>query len=232
MAEEHSDAMLMAYADGELDAEATAAIAAAARRDPRLAARIDAFRRSRAAVQAAFAGVIAEPVPERLRDAAAPGATVLPFRPKAAPPARWRSLAIAASVAGVALLGGYLAGRQGAGPAPSLLAAAPGLVEALETAPSGGAGGGPRITASHRVPDGVCRSFEIPASQVRGLACDRGAGWQVELAVAASAGMTPASDRATAAIDAALDAIGAGAPIGAEEEAALRARRWGRAAGR
>jgi hypothetical protein len=221
----HSDEILMAFADGELDAATRDEVAEAARSDAAVAARIAAFRASREAVREAFAGVIAAPVPQRLiRGATRPaGGNVVPFR--ARPLRGGTMLAMAASVAGVAVLGGYLAGQSGT--PPGLLAAGPELVAALETQPSGAApGGGTRVTGSYAVPGGVCRSFERPGEGLRGLACKRGEAWQVELAVAASGGTAPASDRAGAAIDAALDALGAPAPLTVEEEAALRARRW------
>ncbi|WP_338665177.1 hypothetical protein VQH23_08370 [Pararoseomonas sp. SCSIO 73927] len=226
-----SDEELMAFADGELDGARTAAIGAAAGADPALAARIEAHRTSREAVRRAFAGVLeATPPPGLVRALEVPpSAAVLPF------PARGRSgrfavTALAASVAGLALVGGYLSGQR-ATPSAGLLAAGPALVAALRELPSGEAAGDVRVTASYAVPDGACRSFELspePSSGIgtRGLACNRGAGWRVELAVAHSGGISLANDRAGAAVDAVLDALGAGPAMSAEQEAALRARGW------
>lgn len=57
---------LMAYADGELDAAARAAVEEAMRDDPSIAERIAQFRRQRAELEAAYASELEEPVPERL----------------------------------------------------------------------------------------------------------------------------------------------------------------------
>jgi anti-sigma factor RsiW len=65
-APEYPDALLMAYADGEVDAATSQAIARAADSDAALAARIARHRAVRADVLAAFAPVLDEPVPARL----------------------------------------------------------------------------------------------------------------------------------------------------------------------
>ncbi|MGK7871134.1 hypothetical protein [Falsiroseomonas sp. E2-1-a20] len=224
-AQPYPDEVLMAFADGELDDATREAVAEAARSDAAVAARIAAFRASGEAAREAFAGIISAPVPQRLVGAATcpPASNVVPFPARRF--GRAATLAMAASVAGVAVLGGYLAGQRSG--APGLLATGPELVAALDTQPSGAAlGGGTRVTGSYAVPDGVCRSFERSDEGLRGLACKRGATWQVEMAVAASGGITPASDRAGAVLDATLDALGASAPLSAEEEAALRGRQW------
>ena len=67
----YDDETLMAYADGELDAAQRAEIAAAIERDPALARRVEQHRALRAEVAGAFATVLEQPVPERLRAAAA-----------------------------------------------------------------------------------------------------------------------------------------------------------------
>ncbi len=61
----YDDLILMAYADGELDASQSAEIAQAAANDPALAARVAEFRASRDAVAAAFA--TPAPVPAALQ---------------------------------------------------------------------------------------------------------------------------------------------------------------------
>ncbi|HEX3398609.1 MAG TPA: zf-HC2 domain-containing protein, partial [Steroidobacteraceae bacterium] len=65
-----SDEMLMAYADGELDAPTRARIEAAMKEDPEIAKRVAQHRALREAMQGAFAAVLREPVPERLIAAA------------------------------------------------------------------------------------------------------------------------------------------------------------------
>ena len=66
----YDDETLMAYADGELDAESSAAISAAIERDPVLAQRVERHRALRHQVTAAYASVLEQPVPERLLAAA------------------------------------------------------------------------------------------------------------------------------------------------------------------
>ncbi|QNA89169.1 hypothetical protein G4G28_13095 [Massilia sp. Dwa41.01b] len=61
-----SDEILMAYADGELAEPERSAVERALREDPAVAAAVERHRALRADVFAAFAGVLDEPVPERL----------------------------------------------------------------------------------------------------------------------------------------------------------------------
>lgn len=65
-----SDETLMAYADGELDADTRRQIETAMASDPTLAERIDKHRALRMNLGAAFGSVLDEPVPSRLLDAA------------------------------------------------------------------------------------------------------------------------------------------------------------------
>ena len=66
-----TDEMLMAYADGELDAETQAAVGAAIERDRSLAATVAIFRATRQASLAAYADILAEAPSEKLRNAVA-----------------------------------------------------------------------------------------------------------------------------------------------------------------
>jgi len=61
-----TDEQLMAYADGELDAEARRHIDAALASDPALAAALEKHRRLRRRVNEAFDPILAERVPDRL----------------------------------------------------------------------------------------------------------------------------------------------------------------------
>jgi hypothetical protein len=65
-----SDETLMAYADGEVDADTRRQIETAMASDPTLAERVAKHRALRADLGAAFGGVLDEPVPSRLLDAA------------------------------------------------------------------------------------------------------------------------------------------------------------------
>src|ERR1700722_7880641 len=64
------DETLMAYADGELDAAARAAVESAMREDPQIEARVAAHRTLRRKVQAAYSAELSEDIPERLLAAA------------------------------------------------------------------------------------------------------------------------------------------------------------------
>lgn len=117
--------MLMAYADGELDAAGQAEVEAAMAADAGVARRIEAHRKLRASFAGVLGGVLDEPVPERLLNAAGrrPGPAPDPapenvvelarFRTKPDAPAaralpRWlRGGAIAATVLACILAGRY-----------------------------------------------------------------------------------------------------------------------------
>jgi anti-sigma factor RsiW len=60
------DEILMAYADGELDATQAAQIEQAMQTDAGIAARVAQHRALRAQLQGSFAAVLSEPVPQRL----------------------------------------------------------------------------------------------------------------------------------------------------------------------
>jgi hypothetical protein len=61
-----ADETLMAYADGELDASACAAVETAMRSDPEIARRVAQYREQREKLRAAYEPELAEPVPDRL----------------------------------------------------------------------------------------------------------------------------------------------------------------------
>jgi len=105
-----SDEMLMAYADGELDAASRARVEAAMQEDPEIGKRVARHRALRETMQGAFSDVLNEPVPERLIQAArgqtaAPKSAVVDLsadreaaRRKNSAALRWQSAAIAASL--------------------------------------------------------------------------------------------------------------------------------------
>ena len=115
----YDDETLVAFVDGELDDETTAAVASAIESDPEMAARVRMFGDSAVIVRAAFTGVVDEPVPDRLIQAArgpqaSLGDNVVPLRRRGGMTLRhWLALPIAASVAALAIgLGaGYWAGK-------------------------------------------------------------------------------------------------------------------------
>ncbi len=71
MEERYSDAMLMAYADGELTAEQRAEIDQALRQDASLAARLAVFAKTRTIASDAFEPLLEAPVPAALKDSIA-----------------------------------------------------------------------------------------------------------------------------------------------------------------
>jgi anti-sigma factor RsiW len=217
MSERISHEMLMAFVDGELDEATAETVRRAISEDPVLAERSAAFGRSRDMVRKAFADTRNEPVPEALV------ASVLGRRP--ATPARsfglgfmQAALPLAASIALLFGVGGYWYGQQAGEPAAgsdfAAMAAALGATESgehstieLDSAPADFA-----ALETYEVADGICRTFEVAGEgrALRGVGCKRGADWRVELTVAhagGGGGYAPASDGATAAIGAFLDAL-------------------------
>ena len=228
-----SDDMLMAYADGELDAAQAEEIRRAVANNTALAAKLAEFEATRRLARDAFAGIKEQPIPPELVQ------TVLTHEPpkpeQRRSPFMTQFMPLAASLAMVAGAIGYVVGTRSAG--TSLLGADNAVAAALESSDSGAVfdvDGGRRITvlATYRLPDRVCRSFmdSVASGAVKGLACRTGAQWTVEVAVAqppsASGSYTPASDQATPSIDAFLDAAGAEGPVDGTAEAVLRKQGW------
>jgi hypothetical protein len=231
------DEMLMAFADSELDGEAAAVVAAAVAADPALAARLAAFRHSRAAVAAAFGALPKAPVPDPIADriralaaeAAAPSNVVALPQRRTIP--IWQ-LPIAASIA---LVAGLTAGHLLL-PAPGTTTALlddPEVASALTKLPSGARmvlDNGAQVALIATFENGdrvICREFEFDQPDgvtTVAVACRTEAAeaaWDLRLAIAADAGAegyAPASS--LEALDAWLVATGAGAPLSAEEEAA------------
>lgn len=99
------DVMLMAYVDGEIDAESAREIEAAINADPAIADRARAFRDSAAFTRAAYTAVAQEPIPDRLlavlAPAERPAGNVVAFTPKHVAARRVARFAVAASVAAI-----------------------------------------------------------------------------------------------------------------------------------
>ena len=120
------DVMLMAYVDGEVDAQTAREIEATIATDPAIGRRVAMFRQTATMMRGAFGEVLHEPVPERLLGAlgggpaaapAAVAASVVPMRGR--PEQRgylWRNAgwAAAAAIGAVALLN--VASQQGVAP--------------------------------------------------------------------------------------------------------------------
>lgn len=240
--QDFEDETLMAYADGELDTGTARAVEAAAAADPALARRIEIFAKTGGLLGELGRSRPLEPISADLeaRVRAALGAelateTVVPFRRPAPDPVSWRPAAIAAGLAlVVGLVGGFLASQQSGGQGAMGLSiaslGAPAISQALEEVPSGERvaieGGEIATIASFRNADGeFCREFEFDGSEsetVVSVACHKEGGWEARFAVVAAGsdetGYAPASSLET--LDAYLGAVGAGAPLSLEDEAA------------
>jgi hypothetical protein len=223
----------MAHADGELDSTTASDVARAAETDPALAKRLDEFRRTRVLAKEAYADILKEQVPSRLSAAA---------RRRGKVSARWwdwrvpvlpAGVALAASIAALALVLTVMK------PAPTspLLPSQTEIALVLDRTLSGqrialAAGRVMEPIATYVTPEGACRSFRViggspDAVSWLGVACRHADIWQVEMAVAegvpASANFAPASNRAIQSIDTFLDAAAAGeSQIGQAEERLLR----------
>lgn len=233
-----SEEMLMAYADGELDRDTAAEVARAAAADPELRERVALLHETRTLTRAAYAGVLDEPVPERLIAAANAG------RRKRAG-LGWRQVwlplgaAAVASVAGFLVAAAWLPGETGL---PDLRAF-DGLAEIVSRLPSGAtatlplAGGVVMLapTGTYATADGYCRTFAVTprsagAAPWRGVECLHGNRWTVDMAIrdpgAGDDVFAPASAAATQALDAFLDAAGAAGAVEPAREEELIDRNW------
>lgn len=237
MQDQVTDEMLMAFVDGELEAAETSRIAALLEVDAALALRAERLLETRNLVREAFAPDRDETVPAHLVAAAL--GTSQDFR--RSPRARIGQWAMAASVAVVAGLTGFVANGLVAdrGLPPSLMATATSadLLATLATTPAGQEvrletadnALSAAVVGSFPVEQGYCRLFTLGGQegQVRALACGSDAEWSVPVAVLESShGFQPASG--AEAIDVYLDSAGAAAALDGVAEAEAINRNWSR----
>lgn len=240
------DETLMAYADGEVDADTRRRIEAAMVLDPTLAERIEKHRALRADLGAAFGGVLDEPVPEHLlKTANASPATVTDLaaarasksRNESSPSRRWPLwTALAAS-----LLIGLFAGRLSLRPATESsmfasdangIVAAGKLSAALDEQLSGPQESGDvGVHLSFRSEDGsYCRTFT--AGGTTGFACRDGGQWRVQLVSGAKPNAAGeyrmAGSELPLVILGAIDDVMEGNALDQDQERAARARGWTR----
>lgn len=229
------DEVLMAYADGELDAKTSRAVEEALAEDSALAERLKIFTGTGAILKRAASERGLDPVPDGLMtrvnatlDAAreAEQKTVVPFPSTARP--RWHPIALAASILlAIGLGAGWV--MDSGQPAPTVvLLETEGLDQALSDLRSGETriltGGEAHIIASFLDADGIlCREYELNRGSRQtfvSVACHTDAGWQTRLAIATASGdgqsYVPASSIDT--LEAYLVAIGASSPLSAEAE--------------
>lgn len=240
------DQALMAYVDGELETTQREALEATIARDPELAREVERQRRLRAGVQDAFAGVLDEPVPDRLTSMIAGEATdeeplvLRPQfgRPKPQPrnfgPAHWAAMAASLVIgAGLGVAVGFGPGLLDPGPISTeggRMAARGALAEALDTQLASAPAGDVQIGLSFRAQDqAYCRTFAMAQTRLAGLACREGEGWTIRATAETPA---PGGEYRTAAsatpapLLTAVEGLIAGEPLDAAGEAAARARGW------
>jgi hypothetical protein len=245
-----SDETLMAFADGELDAVARAAVESAMREDPQIEARVARHRALRQRVQAAYLAELSEDVPERLLIAAKGGARTEESRvvdlqvaraARARPvQRRWRTAGtIAASVVAGVGLGLFMWGRtelplmQGTGGAlvaRGQLAKALSSQLAAEQSPSSAV----RIGLSFVAKSGdYCRTFAMSGAALpSGLACRHGEEWRIQALTQAAddrqpdSGYRTAGSATSAAIIKSVEEMIAGEPLDQAREKAAREHGW------
>ncbi len=223
---EVSDEMLMAFADGELDPESASDIARAVGADPALARRVEAFRASRVLARDSLASGLADPVPDHLV------ATIM--KPANTGRQRWsarRMLPLAAALAFVAGIGGYVLGGRDS--AHGLLTADPAVSAALDRSLTGETvnldGETATVLATFRTKAGICRSFSLSGdgrTPVRGLGCRSGHGWRIAMAVADAGGDSFSPAAGAAGLDALLDELEAEGPMDASAEQEIQKSGW------
>lgn len=247
-----SDQTLMAYVDGELDAETRAAVEASMASDPGVAKRVARQRALRKKLRAEYDRVLAEAVPDRLlatartAPAAPPEATVTDLaraRARRAAHAghRWswpQWGAVAASLVLGVLLGQALLRSPGAGPIDARdgrLVAQGALAEALSEQLASSQAIDARIGMglSFRSRSGdYCRTFVLREGPgLAGLACRERNDWVVQM-IAPNEAPTAAGDYRMAGAELPLLVLKAveehiqGDPLDTDGEAAARASDW------
>jgi hypothetical protein len=238
-----TDEQLMAFADGEADAQTSLDIKEALRSDPNLAKRIAVFTATGDLARRSFA---LKPVPTdleaRIRDMAARSAASgepvstpraqIPREAANSNRASWHLPLAASILLAIGLAGGYLAGNLRPEASAGLEIAGlvdPAMENALQTVPAGSKqkiGDDLFIAIASFKNEGgqLCREFERDFKSgafIVGVACLEDGRWSTQAVIAAArsdTGYAPASSMD--AIEAYISAIGAGPVLGSDEEAA------------
>jgi hypothetical protein len=243
---------LMAYADGELDAQTCREIEAALPSEPGLAGQLARQRTLQTTLRATFAPVLEDAVPQRLIDAAR-GAANKPSAPLAAPsrytalhrPLAWAlKWQVPGLVAIVMVLVGAIVGRLlGTEPTPSITTVDGRMLATggLATALSRQAGGAEPLQSTVMIglsyldkAGTYCRTFTVKQTEsMAGVACRGMDGWHIQ-ALAQTGPTSPLAQYRVAGILVPPLILGAvestidGSPLDARAESAARARNWRR----
>lgn len=223
--------LLMAYADGELDAVTTKRIEAEMARDPEIAAEIAKHRALRDRLGAHFAPVADAPVPDRLTALLARNVVDFPTRrARRSIGSYWKEASALAACLVVGLSLG-LTLQRGAGPVTNkagALYASGALANALDSQLAS-ATGTVRVPVSFRDGTGAyCRVFD--AGKTGGIACHDDEGWALRRTRAGADGNSATEFRQAGSADAALMAeaqeMMADAPLDAAQEKAAMEKGW------
>lgn len=235
---------LMAFIDGELDAAQRVELERALAADAALRERVDLLRTQRRRVEAAFASVLDEPMPDRLSGllgaAPSPPAKVVDIAAERGARAASRRVmsswaawgGMAASVVVGVLLGMQLASRGDAsfGPHEGQVIAGDAIERALSTQLAGADAAAPvavQLSFVDRAGD-YCRTFST--ASVAGLACRRDGRWAVQALAAAEGKAHGAMRQAASSLPrAVLDAVDEridGTVLDAQRERQARDRGW------
>lgn len=230
-----SDETLIAFVDGELPEAERAEIERALVTDQALRDRVDAHRKLRARLSAAFDGALHEPPPlailSLLETTPAAQGNVVELADRRST-RRWSArefAAMAASLAAGLLIGLGVVNGQ----APMIATTAHGLVargqlaRALETQLASATPGPVRIGLTFRARDGgYCRAFDLTRAASSGVACRDEEGWSVVMTAASGPQGEVRTASAPPAIMNAIDNMIDGAPLDAAAEARVRDSGW------
>jgi hypothetical protein len=245
----YDDETVMAYADGELEEARRAEIAAAIAQDPALAKRVQQHRALRADIAGAYSGVLDQPVPDHLREAARAGSASsdnssaqkqagnvvqFPTRVTRAPATPWRAREWTAMAASV-LVGVFLTWRftgNDFGASDGSLVARGELARALNMQLAANQTGDAPVAIgiTFKSSEGEwCRSFLVRETATAGLACHVDDQWRIAVTTGAKVEGGDLRQAAAAMPPVILDAIEsrrADDPLGANDELAARDSGW------
>jgi len=225
-----SDETLIAYVDGEADADARAAVEAEAAANPDFAQRLARHRALRARVTSAFAGVVDEPVPQALIDRIANDGKVVSLAARR-PAVGW-TLALSGMAASL-VVGVLVGGDFNSGPLGPGMSARGELAQALDAqlASADQSNQPVRIGVSFKATDGhYCRTFAVQGAEaLAGVACREPKTWRVVAAATedtSSSGAFRTAGSAPPSVMSVVDRLIAGDPLDAKAEQTARDRGW------